>query len=275
MGDSILSGLESFGLGGMEGMSLFEEKKNDEESKPATPVLTEKDFLLDKTIECPICDATFKARMVKGGKAKLLGTELDLRPRYQELDIAKYDVIMCPDCGYTALSRFFPGILQSQAKKVREQITPKFKASRDYPETFTYDQAIERYKMALVNAIVKGAKASEKGYICLKASWLCRGKADEAGEGSPEYAKAKAMEAEFSKNALEGFVTAVQNESFPMCGMDEVTINYLIAVLGYLNNRLDISQKLIALILQSNTANPRMKDKARELKEMVVKKLRG
>lgn len=272
MGDGILSGLESFGLGGLEGMSLFgDDKKKDEAGKPVAPVITEKDFLLDKTTTCPLCDTEFKARMVKGGKAKLVGTDKDLRPKYQELDIVKYDVIMCPCCGYTALSRYFPTLMDGQRKLIKEKISMTFKANNEYHEIYTYDEALDRYKMALVNAIVKGAKASEKAYICLKSSWILRGKSEEIGASNPEYAKVKAMEAEYTKNAYEGFVTAVEKENFPMCGMDETTVNYLIAVLGIETKHFDVAQKMIATILQSQTANPRIKDKARELKEDVLK----
>ena len=274
MGEGLLSGLESFGLGGLEGMSLFEEEKKKEEAKAAVE-LTEKDFLLDKSMKCPLCDNDFKARTVKGGKAKLLGTDMDLRPKYRELDITKYDVIMCPECGYTALQRYFPSLLQVQGKKIKETISVKLRPKREVEETYSYDVAIERFKMALANAIVKGAKASEKAYICLKASWVVRGKAEEIGKDHPDYAKVKAMEAEFTKNAFEGFVAAVSKESFPMCGMDECTVNYLIAVLGLMTDHLDISQKMIAVILQSATANPRMKDKARDLKEEVMKRLKA
>lgn len=275
MGEGLLSGLESFGLGGLEGMSLFEDDKKKEEAAKAAPVITEKDFLLDKTVNCPICDANFKLKAVKGGKAKLVGTDADLRPKYQELDIVKYDVVMCPYCGYAALTRYFPSPLDIQRKRIREKICATFKSNLDYPDTISYDQALDRYKMALVNAIVKGTKASEKAYICLKASWVCRGKAEEIGESNPEYAKIKAMEAEYSKNAFEGFVSAVTNENFPMCGMDEQTINYLIAVLGMMNDHLDVTQKMIANILQSQVANPRLKEKARDLKEEVMKKLKA
>ena len=71
MGDSLLSGLGSFGLDGLEGMSLFEEEKK-EEAKKAAYVPTEKDYLLEKTQKCPICDTEFKTKAVKAGKAKLL-----------------------------------------------------------------------------------------------------------------------------------------------------------------------------------------------------------
>ncbi len=271
MGEGLLSGLESFGLKDLEGMSLFEEKKPEEAAPAAVPEITEKDFLLDKTVKCPLCDEEFKTRAVKGGKAKLIGTDQDLRAKYQDVDIHKYDVILCPHCGYAALTRYFPNLLQSQAKKIREKISPSFRGKMEVPETYTYEEALERYKMALVNAIVKGAKASEKAFICLKSAWICRGKAEEIGEADPEYAKYKAMDAEYSKNAYEGFVSAVSSEDFPMCGMDEPTMNLLIGVLGYRTGHYDVASKMIATILQSNGASPRLKDKARDLKEDVLK----
>lgn len=274
MGEGLLSGLESFGLGGLEGMSLFEDEKKAEEKKEVH-VVTETDFLLEKSEKCPLCDTAFKNLAVKGGKAKLLGTDMDFRPKYDGIDIVKYDVIMCPVCGYTALSRYFPHLLQSQGKKIREKISPTFKGQAQLPEKYNYDEAIDRYKMALVNAIVKEAKPSEKAYICLKSSWLMRSKAEELGEGHADYAKTKAMEAEYTKNAYEGFVTAVSKENFPMCGMDEMTVNLLIGVLAFKTEHFDVASKMIATILQANSANPRLKDKARDLKEEVLNKLKA
>ena len=126
-------------------------------------------------------------------------------------------------------------------------------------------------KSFMVNAIVKGSKASEKAYICLKASWMARGKAEEIGEAHADYQKTKAMELEFSKNAFDGFVAAVQAENFPMCGMDEQTMNYLIGVLAFKTQHFDVASKMIANILQAQAAAPRLTDKARDLKEEVLK----
>ena len=39
------------------------------------------------------------------------------------------------------------------------------------------------------------------------------------------------MDKEILKNALDGFVEARQTEDYPMCGMDEITVEYLLAVL--------------------------------------------
>ena len=75
-------------------------------------------------------------------------------------------------------------------------------------------------------------------------------------------------------NAYKGFVEARQSEGFPMCGMDEITIDYLIAVLAVRFKKFDVASRMIASILASPSANARMKDKARDLKEEVLLQLK-
>ncbi|MBQ8327147.1 MAG: DUF2225 domain-containing protein [Lachnospiraceae bacterium] len=275
----LLSGLEQFGLGNLEKLDLYEseaEKAKQEKAAVAEPV--EQDFLFEKSYTCSICDKEFKAKTVKIGKAKLIGTDLDLRPKYENVDMLKYDIISCPHCGYTALSRYFKFITAPQAKRIQEVISKSFKAQPDTKEIYTYEEAVERYKLTLANAIVKQAKPSEKAYICLKAAWLIRGQAENLDAKAPDYAKKKqeclAAENDFLKNALEGFLAARQTEGYPMCGMDEATVDYLIAVTAMRFEQFDMASKLVAGILVSTTANPRMKDKARELKELLMAKIK-
>ncbi len=277
----LLSGLEQFGLKNLENMNLYEKPKkaeNGEDGKPAAPVVQEQDFLFDKSYTCPICEKEFKARTVKIGKARLIGSDLDLRPKYEQVDLLKYDVIMCPACGYAALSRFFKYVTSPQAKNIKAAISASFKPQQEQKEIYTYDEALERYKMALVNAIVKQAKSSEKAYICLKTAWLLRGKAEHLDKSLPDYEAQKKQcedqENEFLRNALEGFLAARQTEGYPMCGMDEPTVDYLIAVTAMRFEQYDVSSRLITGILTSSNANPRMKDKARDIKEMLMKKIK-
>ena len=281
----LLSGLEQFGLGGLEDMNLYEEPNhgeastNDEANKePVKPVIQEQDFIFDKTYTCPVCDKEFKAKTVKVGKAKLVGTDQDLRPKYEDIDLLKYDIIMCPHCGYAALSRYFKFLTAMQGKKIREIITKAFKKMPESGAIYTYEEALERYKLALANAIVKQAKASEKAYICLKTAWLLRGKGETFDTKLSNYKELKTeideSEKEFLKNSLEGFLAARQSEGFPMCGMDEATVDYLIAVTAMKFEQYDVATKLVSNILVSSTTNPRMKDKARELKEQLMKKIK-
>ncbi len=277
----ILAGLARFGLGKLENMEVYEAPKKTEAgeavAKPKTQTLQEQDFLFDKSCTCPICDKEFKARTVKVGKAKLSGSDLDLRPRYEQIDMLKYDVIMCPFCGYAALSRFFKFVTAPQARNIKKMISETFQPQKETKEVYTYDEALERYKLTLANAIVKQAKSSERAYICLKTAWLLRGKAERLDKNLPDYEEQKKQcaeeENEFLHNALDGFIVARQSENFPMCGMDEPTVDYLIAVTAMRFEQYEVAGKMIAGIMQSAT-NPRMKDKTRDLKEMLMAKVK-
>lgn len=274
----ILDGLEHLGLGNLNEIDLFhkEDKAKKEGDKP--PEIKETDFLFDKTHTCPICDTEFKVKTVKNGKARLIGTDLDLRPKHEGIDMVKYDVVLCPKCGYAGLTRYFKSITGAQANLVRENITKGFKGIGEAGESISYEEGLDRYKMALANAYVKQGRASEKAYICLKSAWLVRGWGQSLDPAVPENESRKKefeeLEKEYLKNALEGFTMARQKESFPMCGMDETTVDYLLAVLAMQFEKYDISAKMISGIIGTPGANPRMKDKARDLKEMIMQRIK-
>lgn len=280
----ILSGLEKLGLGNLKDANLFEDsKKNAKASKEggegaAAPVVQEQDFLFEKTHTCPVCDKEFKAKTVKIGRAKLKGTDMDLRPKYEHIDLLKYDVIACPKCGYAALSRYFKYMTSGQAKLIKQNITPNYKGKEVTGDIINYEEAMERYQLTLANAIVKHARSSEKAYICLKSAWLLRGYVESLDENAENYKAKKeeleTQENEYLQNALEGFLAARQSETFPMCGMDEQTVDYLISVMAIRFEQYDVASKLISTIIASNVASPRMKDKARDLKEILLQKIK-
>lgn len=276
----LLSGLRKLGLGGLEGMEIYEEEETKQKAAAAAvPVkIEEKDLIYDKSFTCPVCDQEFSAKIMKSGKAKLIGTDWDLRARYDGIDAVKYDVLLCNKCGYAALSRYFNSIISAQSKLVREKISPGVHIDEYSGETYSYEQAFERYQLVLACAVVKKAKASEKAYICLKSAWLLRGWRESLQENGKENAKEDAklseelakQELEYLQNAYKGFVEARKSESFPMCGMDEITVDYLLAVLSSKFRKYDVASKLVAGILTSSSANARIKEKARELKEQIL-----
>ncbi len=278
----IFSGLKHLGLGNMEEMDLFEETKKEEARKKAPaaapPKLQEKDLIYDRSFVCPVCDSSFSAKIMKSNKARLLGTDKDLRARYDGIDAVKYDVVMCPICGYAALIRFFTNVTSTQAKMIREQISQTVKLTAYNDEIYSYKQAMERYKMALVNAVVKRSKASEKAYICLKNAWLLRGYSESLRE-KEEYdeklvAALASQENEFLENAYKGFEEARQSEMFPICGMDTVTVDYLVAVLAVRFKDYGVATKLLSAVITAPGANMRIKDRARDMKDQVMRELK-
>ena len=272
----LLSGLSEIGLGGLENMEVYEQPEDKEAEKQAEekPEVKEETFLFDKSYECPVCYQGFKAKTVRSGKLRSLGTDRDLRPLYDQMEPLKYDVVICPHCGYAALTRFFGGLTAGQIKAIKENISANFHPVKEEKETYTYEEALYRYKLCLANTIVKHGKVSEKAYICLKAGWLLRSMGENLDPAVEDYNKKmqeiKEQEKDFLKNALDGLITARQTESYPICGMDEVTLEYLIAVLAMEFEKYDISSRLIYNILNTPTVNNRIKDKAREVKDELL-----
>lgn len=273
---SLLSGLGGLGLNGLENLDIYGEAEKEEAKKKAQePVrIEEKDLIYEKVFKCPCCDGDVPTKIMKTGKAKLIGTDQDLRPRYEGIDAIKYDVILCPTCGYTALTRFFPNLTSAQAKLIKEKISASVKIPQYSNETYSYVDAVGRYQLALANAVVKHGRASEKAYICLKSAWLMRGYRESVTDteaGLPEMiTQLRLKEEEYIQNAYNGFAEARQNEGFPMCGMDEVTLDYLLGVLAAHLKKYDVASRMVASILTSSNANNRMKDKARDLKEQIM-----
>ncbi|MCM1063882.1 MAG: DUF2225 domain-containing protein [Eubacterium sp.] len=278
---SLLSGLGGLGLNGLEDMDIYGEAEKAEAKKKAQEPakVEEKDMIYEKTFKCPCCDADVPTKIMKTGKAKLIGTDQDLRPRYEGIDTIKYDVILCPTCGYTALTRFFPNLTGPQAKLIKEKISVNVKIPKYTNDTYSYEEAVDRYQLALANAVVKRGRASEKAYICLKSAWLMRGYREsvtDTEKGTPELvAELKAREEEYIQNAYNGFAEARQNEGFPMCGMDEITIDYLLGVLAAHLKKYDVASRMVSSILTSSAANTRMKDKARDLKEQIMLQIKN
>lgn len=275
----LLSGLSEIGLGGLENMEVYEQPEDKEAEKQAEekPEVKEETFLFDKSYECPVCYQGFKAKTVRSGKLRSLGTDRDLRPLYDQMEPLKYDVVICPHCGYAALTRFFGGLTAGQIKAIKENISANFHPVKEEKETYTYEEALYRYKLCLANTIVKHGKVSEKAYICLKAGWLLRSMGENLDPAVEDYNKKiqeiKEQEKDFLKNALDGLITARQTESYPICGMDEVTLEYLIAVLAMEFEKYDISSRFIYNILNTPTVNNRIKDKAREVKDELLQQM--
>lgn len=249
-----------------------------EEVKAAENKIEETDFVFPKKYECPVCDSSFTSLQIKTGKARLIRMDMDSRPVFEGIEPIKYEAVMCPVCGYSVMSKFFKPLTPSQKKGVVDNISKNFSQKKEDKKVYDFEDALNRISMALASAIVKMGKPSEKAYICLKGGWLCRAYAESLDGTEEDYdaklADLKDKEKEFLNNAYEGFVNARQTESFPMAGMDESTLDYILAVLAMENEQYDVSAKMIAGILQSVSANSRVKEKAREVKEELMVRIR-
>lgn len=272
---NLFSGLESMGLGNLSNIDVYEaQDQKKQEDKPAEKQFSEADIIFDKSYKCPVCDAEFKSKTVKTGKVKLISADTDLRPKYHLVDSLKYDVIACPICGYASLNRFFNYMTSAQAKLIKTNISVSYKGAPPEGDVLSYDEAITKHKLALINTIVKHGKLSERAYTCLKTAWLIRGKRESLPENTPDLAKVSQdllnQEQEFLANAYEGFSEAFSKEMFPMCGMDELTTTYLLADLARRVGKYEEAVRFVSKVITSRDANERIKEKARQIKQLIA-----
>ena len=274
----LLSGLEALGMGGVSEMNVYgdvESKEKKENGSVEKQEKTEIDYLFEKTHTCPVCDNEFKCSAVRTGKAKLIGTDTDLRPKYQGIDPLKYDAIVCPRCGYAALNRFFTAMSSAQSKLIMEQISRKFNASLKLTGVYSYDDAILYHRLALACAVVKHSRLSERAYTCLKTAWLFRAKQEDAATDEKEKESLRGQELEFLKNAFDGFMEAMSKENYPICGMDEMTLYCLLADIGRRIGRYEEAGRMISKVIVSRNAPERIKNKAREIKELITNQIKN
>ncbi len=286
--DNLLSGLGKFGLDEEVGNNLFENqsgtKKQSTEDSVTKEIVKSKEeaLLLLKVVRCPLCDGTFRTIQVKSGRAKRKDSDLDLRPRFEHIDTNKYDVASCPKCGFTAMHRYFGPLSSLQTKLVKEGVCDKFKSppTQEITElkTYTYDESIELFKIALYTTVIKKGAISEKAYECLKIAWLLRGKIEELAQDK-EKNKEAIVEAQkeyvtFYNQAFEGFVKAMASENYPMCGMDQNTVDLLIAAIAFNLGKYEVSSRYVSGLLVSRTASSNIKNRAYDLKEKIIEKIK-
>lgn len=287
--DNLLSGLGKFGLDENVASNIFADETSTvkrEDNTLAAKVETapsEENFLLLKSVRCPVCDGVFRTTMIKTGRAKRKEPDMDLRPRFEHIDTNKYDVASCPKCGYTAIHRYFPHLSTLQTKLIKEGVCAKFKTAPTKPieeiEILDYDTAIERYKLALYTTIVKKGQTSEKAYECLKIAWLLRGKmeqleAEGAEKNKEAIESAKAEYDNFYQQAFDGYVKAMASENYPMSGMDQNTVDLLIAAMAFNLGKYEYASRFVSSLIVSRTASSNIKNRAHEMKEKIIEKLK-
>lgn len=215
-----------------------------------------KNTLYDKSYACPICNKNFTSKAIRVGKNQVISTDSDLYSRYSVVNPILYDVLMCPDCGYAALSKTFDSLLPKQKEWIRDQVCSSYKA-RSYSEYTTIEEGIYKHKMALITCMTKKGKTGEQAYLALHIAWLYRELGDETNELA------------FLKKAYDGLAYALSNETFPLFSLDEITTMYILADIGYRLGETTDAKKYLATVITSPGVSPRVKDRALDLKTKI------
>ncbi len=215
--------------------------------------------ILLKTFNCPICEVEFKSPRVRTPVIKLEKTDTDLRPYHKNIDVVAYEIITCPNCGYSAISKTFDNAKPKFFEQIKEE-TKKMFDPKVCGEEITTEMAIERFRLALLVAHTQKVKNSELFYLYMKLGWLYR------VEGSN---RGKKYEEICMKNAYKCGKRAYSEEFFPVLEIDDSTFSY---ILGEMARRLGILDEAIRWIvntLSHGETTPKLKERALEVKELI------
>lgn len=263
MGNKIFSSLGYLGLNYEDNIELYE-RKEDKDDKEAKYENDKKDtkmdvsaLLYDKKVTCPICLKTFNCRVVKAYTPRMKSKDTDAFIRYEGINPYFYEVIVCPTCGYAALKSDFQKIESYKREVILIKISNQWHG-KEYPQVYNEEIAIERYKLALLNAVLGEFKDSTKATLCLRIAWMYR-----LLENQEE-------EIDFLKRALQGFLIAYENERTPIYGLSRYSLEYLIGELYRRTEDYTKAEIWFSKVILSG-ADQKLKDRARDMRDLSKK----
>lgn len=196
--------------------------------------MTEKEFLYDKEIDCPCCKTKFITQKVRFSRLRMLNKDEDLLVYYKDVNPLKYGVQVCPRCGYAASESKYKSIKKTEVPIVLKSITAAWEP-RDLGGLRTINQAIDTYKLALLQGNMLNYDSIDIGNLCLSIGWLYRGKDNEE-------------EMRFLRLARNEFIKEYENG--PSIGSDITKLTYMIGELSRRIGDMEEAKKWIAISIE-------------------------
>lgn len=200
--------------------------------------------LYEKNVKCPVCNMEFKTKKVRISRLQLIKKDKDFLSYYKEENPLKYNIFVCPHCGYAASESKYNSITDKDREIVLKEITSKWN-SRDYAGKRTVDDAIDTYKLALYIGQLLDYKRIDLGSLCLSIAWLYRIKED------------LEEEKRFLKLAKNLFEEGYYKESLEDTNMEELRLDYL---LGEISRRLGDKEGALKWF-NTTLSSPKLKSK--------------
>lgn len=217
--------------------------------------------LMQKDYDCPVCKARFKAPRPRTAKLSLIGTDNDLRPYHEGIDIVFYEVVLCTSCGYTSLAKTFDIMDNLSAEKIKLNLM-KMGVKKTNLTELTRDDAIDRYLTAIQLLEFKSHEDSEAFYLYQRLSWLYRLYDDEDN-----------LENEFlcAKRAFVHLENAYRNEPMPFLGIDQSEVVFLLGETARRIGEYEKANRYIGMSILDPKATDEIRERAKEAKRLIGK----
>jgi len=196
-------------------------------------------FWYEKKV-CPVCGHEFDVKILRPGYGyKVVRVEMDYFPVVEGEHPVKYEVDMCPKCGYADFRNSFSKITPLDKKKMIPllvKVPPRVKEIAARPDR-DYSDAVEIHKVAYQLKVGLG-REFEAGKIAHNIAWLYRLLGDKDTER-----EWLGIALSHYKKVIDGAARAPTREAF-------IKVLYLTAVIAYWLSEYDFAVTCLNAILK-------------------------
>lgn len=191
-------------------------------------------FTVEK--KCPVCGET--TRVVKV-KSKLLAerTDEDFCVHYKEFNPYFYKIWFCEHCGFAADEKTFLGSIPLTHKRKIQEFLNSRKLGLKFVEERQVPDAVASFKLAIFYAELTGQSLAKRAGLYLELGWIYRASEE------------KEREDEMLERAISLYDRSLMTERYPINGLSDNTVIYLIGALYYRLHDFEKSTQYLSRII--------------------------
>lgn len=191
-------------------------------------------FTVEK--KCPICGET--TRVVKV-KSKLLAerTDEDFCVHYKDFNPYFYKIWFCEHCGFAADEKTFLGSIPLMHKRKIQEFLNSRKLGLKFVEERQVPDAVASFKLAIFYAELTGQSLAKRAGLYLELGWIYRASEE------------KEREDEMLERAISLYDRSLMTERYPINGLSDNTVIYLIGALYYRLHDFEKSTQYLSRII--------------------------
>ncbi len=216
--------------------------------------MTEKHtFVVQKT--CPVCGKL--TRVVKV-RSRLLATQVDndFCSHYADFNPYYYTIWVCENCGFATNEKRFMKPMPEKHKDILRDFLTKRTVTFGFSEVRSHAEAVASFKLAILFAEMLKAPASQMAGLTLELAWLFR------------FSEETEKEREMMEKAVQLYSDSFLREHYPIGGMTDMTVIYLISALYYRLGDVEKSTQYLSRIIgdyDSKIQERKLYERARQL----------
>lgn len=191
-------------------------------------------FTVEK--KCPVCGET--TRVVKV-KSKLLAerTDEDFCVHYKDFNPYFYKIWFCEHCGFAADEKTFLGSIPLTHKRKIQEFLNSRKLGLKFVEERQVPDAVASFKLAIFYAELTGQSLAKRAGLYLELGWIYRASEEKEREG------------EMLERAISLYDRSLMTERYPINGLSDNTVIYLIGALYYRLHDFEKSTQYLSRII--------------------------